>query len=62
MVVPLVSAPMPSRTYAQVKTMFRLGAQIDCQGGAAGNVFEGYAGIVKCSGKVTGEMVPADNG
>jgi hypothetical protein len=58
MVVPLVSAPVPSATFAQVKAMFALGAQINCQGGAAGNVFEGYPGVVKCSGKVTGEIVP----
>jgi len=61
MVVPLTSAPISAATYAQIKALFALGAQVDCQGGAAGNVFEGYPGIVKCSAKITGEMQTAGN-
>lgn len=58
MVIPLVSAPITSTVYAQVKALFAKGAQVACQAGSAGNVFEGVTSIITCSGKVTGEMIP----
>lgn len=58
MVVPLVSTRVSSATHAAVKAMFARGAEVPCQAGSAGNVFNGETGVITCSGKLTADMVP----
>jgi len=52
MVVPVVTAPILSATYATLKAMFALGAQKTCQGDLFNN--NGY--YIVCSAKITGEL------